>query len=226
MPPAIDQADLVLIVDTCSVLDIARSAWRHESPSADVGAVRRLKDAAEDPARLDLAVCDVTVGEFNNHIDDVEIDGRASLANLRKRVARADEVAAHLGEARLAKTTIGWVEPILKAAVALAREFVERAAIIEASDDDTNRAYRRATAGRAPGRRGSHNMFDCVIAECAVRVASLRPAGSTYLLTSNSKDFGGENGERLHPNLEIEFGNAGLVFTTTWSEVAGRIGLG
>jgi PIN domain len=226
MSPSTKESGQLIIADTCSILDIARSAWRKESLSADVGAVQRLQNAAREPARLVIAICDVTVGEFKNHIDEVEMEGRNALANLRKRVAHADEVAGHLGVARLADSSIGWDERILKSAVMLAREVSDRALVIEASEDETNRAYRRATAGRAPGRRGSHNMFDCVIAECAIRVAKRRTSGTTYLLTSNSKDFGGENGERLHADLEVEFRAAGLAFATNWSEVAGRTGLG
>jgi hypothetical protein len=223
MSIAVEDAQRLLIADTCSFLDIARSAWRHERPSGDVGAAVRLQNHAKDPSGLVIAVCDVSIGEFEDNIDGVETDGRNDLANLRKRVAHADEVATHLRVGRLSETTIGWDERILKAAIALSRGLIIEATVVEVTQDDRERAYQRSRAGKPPARRGARNMVDCFIAECAMRVASVRLASSTYFLTSNTRDFGVSG--RLHPDLEAEFNAAGLVYTTTWSEVAGRLHL-
>jgi hypothetical protein len=222
MSTGVEEPERLLIADTCSFLDIARSAWRPESPSGDVRAALRLQDHARDPSRLVIAVCEVSVGEFNSHIDGVETDGRNRLANLRKQIAHADEVASHLGLARLAETTLGWDERLLNEAISLARRLIAGATVLQVNQEDRERAFQRFMGGRPPARRGAPNVFDCYITECATRVAIGRPTETSYFLTSNTTDFGSR---RLHPDLEVEFNTAGLVYTTSWSEVATRLQL-
>ena len=105
----------------------------------------------------------------------------------------------------------------------LAHAVLRDATVID-STGDRDLAFKRAMDRRPPARQGSASTFDCTITECALRVASTRQPGSTLLVTSNRRDFGDE-GQRLHPDLETEFVAAGLEFATTWSETARWLGL-
>jgi hypothetical protein len=116
-----------------------------------------------------------------------------------------------------------WEKRLVDRVEAVARTLLREAAVID-STVDHDMALKRAMDRRPPARQGSSSTFDCIITECALRIAAGREPGSTFLLTSNRKDFGDDR-HRLHPDLAVEFATAGLEYAVAWSEVAGRLGV-
>lgn len=224
MTRPIEVVDTLVIADTCSVLDLIRSAHRHESRNSEVAAAIALRRRATDaPDELVIAVCDVTKSEFDNNVVSVVEEAGNGLSNVLKRVRHADAVAAHLGIAKLESGSAPWATSIINKSERLARDLLGDASVITSLTADEHNAIKRSRLRIPPARQASASTFDCLITECAVRVARSRTPGSTWLLTSNTKDFGAP-GQRLHPLLYEEFSTVGLEFATSWTEVAGRLG--
>jgi hypothetical protein len=226
MPSQTDGTACLVIADTCSFLDVVRSAERDRTFAGEVAAAAALlRHAEEGSSVVRVAVVDVAHAEFLANIDSVKESTGANLRGLRRRLTHADEVATHLGLPRLLTTSaLEWDVEIVKEAAALAQRLLARAVKIEASDEDQLKAFGRTVDRRAPARQGSRSTHDCIIAESAIRVARSRDGGETVLLTSNVQDFGAE-GVRLDPQLATEFAAVGLGYANTWSEVTGRLGI-
>jgi hypothetical protein len=227
MSTAAEPPTHLVVVDTCSVLGIVRAGSRGGGPPpGEVAAAMALHDATQADAQgLVLAVCDVSYGEFDSNVEGVALTARNSLREIRNRLLPAHEVAAHLGLGPVIADHSSWDEAIVAAARALAELVLGDATPLEVSTADRERAYGRTVARRAPARQGAAATHDCMIAERAMRASPGRPRGSTMLLTSNAKDFGGEHG-RLNPDLAADFDAVGLEYATTWAEVAGRLRYG
>jgi hypothetical protein len=222
MPTPCSAPDVLVIFDTCSLLDLIRHAQRLDSPAGQVAAASAvLQWHRESPGSLGLAVCEPTTTEFDSNIDSPRQEVRDRLTEMLSRVRRANTVAGDLGLDQLATVEGDWPESVAVAAEALARRILGEATIVPATSDDRDRAYARSTVRRPPARRGSHAMFDCIITESAMRIALGREQRPTWLLSSNTKDFC-SGGTQLHPDLVAEFSDAGLEFTTSWNEIAGR----
>jgi hypothetical protein len=225
MSIATDEPEQLIIVDTCSLLDIVRSAERFKTFAGEVAAANRIRQhQSVGSGSVRIGVCDVSRTEFYDNLDKVVTGTQNALRSLRKQMLHADEVATHLGLERVATGRSEWDVQIVERAVVLAKTLLVGAVDLPTDDGDRTRAFRRTTARRAPAHRGSQATHDCIIAERAIRTASDRPPGSTHLLTSNINDFGPENG-RLDAELAVEFGEVGLGFATSWSEITGRLGL-
>jgi len=222
MPTPCSSPDVLVIVDTCSLLDLIRHAQRLDSPQGQVGAASAvLQRHRESPESLGLAVCEPTTTEFDANIDSPRQEVRDRRAETLSRMRRANTVAGDLGLDQLAPVEDDWPERVAVAAEALARQILREATVIPATTDDRDRAYTRSSVRRALARHGSHAMFDCIITESAMRIALDRPQRPSWLLSSNTKDFC-SGGTQLHADLVAEFNDAGLEFATSWNEIAGR----
>jgi hypothetical protein len=215
----------LVIADACSLLDIIRSAERHTKMAGEAVAADTVRIAVEaEPDSLRVGVSDVARAEFEAHVDAIVEETRAALRSLRLRLTHADAVAVRLGLGVLLADQSEWENAIVGRVRDLALTLLGDSLRVDASDEDRNNAFRRTVDRRAPARQGAAATHDCVIAEGAMRLSRSREKSTTFLLTSNAKDFGG-GGNRLDPNLEAEFAEAGLIYATTWSEVVGRLGI-
>lgn len=213
----------LVVADTCSWLDLIRSAQRGKSFPDEIDAASTLCSHAKvSPEDLTIAISAVTPGEFAANVETVVQSTREALRSLRKRVAHADEVAGHLGIARLSRYSAGaWEDEIVDEARVITEAWLSDAHELDTSVDELQRAHDRTNGRLAPARQGSSATHDCIIVERAMRAARDRPAGSTWFLTSNTRDFAPEGG-RLDPALVKDFAACGLEFATSWAEVRGR----
>ena len=110
--------------------------------------------------------------------------------------------------------SLDWFESIGERFEALTEKV--HAALSVGYDDDVDvmLAWSRVAVRRAPAKRGTKSMADCVLCEAALRIARQRPPGTTGLLTSNKKDF--RQAGSLHPDLDETYSHAGLVDLPTW----------
>lgn len=164
------------------------------------------------------------MNEFAAHIDSVALSTRDALRGLRRRVVHADEVAGHLGMARLSvHSAVPWEDELVDKAGVITRAWLSDALELETTDEELRRAHRRTNLRLPPARQGSSSTHDCIIVERAMRAASARVHGTTWLLTGNRRDFAPDGG-RLDPALATDFAACGLEFATSWAEVRGRLG--
>lgn len=105
----------LVVADTCSWLDLVRSAQRGRSYPGEIEAASTLiAHAQARPNDLTIAVSAVTPNEFAANINAVAQSTREALRGLRRRVVHADEVAAHLGIPRLSvHPTASWEDEIV-----------------------------------------------------------------------------------------------------------------
>ena len=222
MPNPDDAPAILIIADTCSILDIARHVDRPRLPASETAAAKALHNASlAHPMAVSFAVCDVILKEFNDHISGVVQNARGVVADLVKRMTLADRLAVDLGIGP-ALTDPKWHADIVSEAEALARAVIEIAHVEPSTTTDRDNAHDRSIAPRPPASQGKPEFYDCVVTECAIRMAASRPLRSTFLLSSNADDYGSA-AKHLHSDLVTEFAAVGLEFAFTWTELKRRL---
>ena len=188
----------VLMLDACSLLDVARAPSLPNNSSGVVDAANRLL-AGSDADRLWIVVAQVAANEFRQNINAVVQQQEGHLRRLRTDLTKATQVGRALGRG-LPRAAMSDVFP-----AHLAEGLRERAeklaqAALELDSDDVCRAAagRRVTAGRAPAGQGHIQQYkDCEIFEAYLNLlGELRAAGfveRVAFVTSNTKDFGSPN---------------------------------
>lgn len=112
------------------------------------------------------------------------------------------------------------VEQLLKNDKLVAERLLAQAERLEEVDEDRNRAKVRYVQRQPPAHAGDSKTHDSIILEGALRVARTRDPGTTYLITRNTTEF--EKDGRLHPDLEGDYAEAGLVHARSLREYLGR----
>lgn len=216
----------LVVVDTCSLLDLVRVAARRKTIGAgEITAAKAIYGAVTSSnAAVGLGISDVVQSEFAANVDQVVGQTKETLRSLRHESTHADEVAKLLGLSGILATSFKWEEALVDTTRRLAFSLLDVSAEIRATGEDIQGAYYRTLQRIPPARQGSQATHDCVITEQALRLAQGRQAGTTLLLSGNTRDFGSQ-GQRLHPDLQVEFQTAGLEYCTSWGEIQGRIGL-
>lgn len=222
----ISAAPTLVVVDTCSLLDLVRVAARRKTIGAgEITAAKAIYGSATSHnAAVGLGISDVVQSEFAANAAAVRAHTKETLRSLRHESAHADEVAKLLGLSGILATSLKWEEGLVDTTTRLAFSLLDVSAEIRATGEDVEGAYYRTLQRTPPARQGSQATHDCVITEQALRIAQGRQAGTTLLLSGNTKDFGSQ-GQRLHPDLQVEFQAVGLEYCTSWGEIQGRVGL-
>jgi hypothetical protein len=216
------RAAVLIIADTCSLLDLARHIERAKLPSTETSAAKALYEASlRDPTTLGFTVCEFILNEFNDHIDGVVKSACDAVMSLKKKMALADTLAQDLGLGR-ALTSPDWHRDVAERSGELARAIVAGARLEETTSADRDSAHARSFEPRRPASKGKPEFSDCVISEFAIRIADSRPANSTFLVSSNTDDYGAEYGH-LHPDLAADFAKVGLLFDFTWTDLRRRL---
>ena len=197
----------ILCLDTCSLLDVMRDPTRNSVFPHEVQSVLHLLNAMENKKDLVGLLAEQVRLEFNSNVDIVEQDTDKALINLQIKIERVNEVVSAFG----AKGTTNLVH--LKAhasrARAVAYRWIAGATETLQSPDMPTKALARLNQARTPARRGKDSMKDCVVIETYLdAVQKLRNAGLTTKIvfaSSNTKDYAGEIGHQLKPDLAGEF---------------------
>lgn len=212
----------VLVVDTCSLLDIVRApVFDRISPTDILNALWILDALQTRKGCFHLVVCDWVQCEYRRAIEGVEQDVRQQLEKVwashnhaAKIVAAFDAQDVELVDARK------WADRAISRGKQIVGDFLALAANIHASEEDERRAGLRTKEARPPSHRGKGSMPDAVITELALRLSNemrsgLRGSGAVVVLSSNTKDFC--EGKVLKANLQREFEASGIEYAPTWS---------
>ncbi|MCB9947253.1 MAG: DUF4935 domain-containing protein [Rhodospirillaceae bacterium] len=216
----------VLCLDTCAVLDLMRDPTRDNVRSHERAAALDLLVAAEGGSKLVALLADQVVLELGEHMQNVEDEAREAIVKLKAQLGRIDAVAAIYGSVGTADLRH------LDDHVMRARKIVDRwtKAVVVANQraDVPNKALIRLNSARTPARKGKDSMKDCVVIETYLdTVRSLRGASHTHPIvfaSSNTKDYVGEIGSALKPDLAAEFASLQMDYAPNWAAAKYQLG--
>jgi hypothetical protein len=203
----------ILCVDTCSLLEILRDPCRETIRAHEASAAHHLVAAAE-AQRLIVVIARQVDVELRDNRKNVESETTVSLERFQRNLRRIDEVAAAFGAAGTMDTQH------LVGHVARARTLVDRwvrsAVMLAERPEIASRAWDRdrVRTARTPSRKGKENMKDCTVIETYLDfIGEFRNAGGTskaIFVSANTKDYAGDVGVALKPDLAAEFDVLGL----------------
>lgn len=198
----------VVVLDTCCVLDVLRSQHRLHAPRRLVQNAQRAIDlAAPANRKLHLLIQDEVEIEFNRNVEAV----RGELANHFQTLLATG--TALLEPADLAAWTSSLIS-IESDLNNLTNRIIKVSCVVSADPLCMARAQSRLARSIAPGRKGSSNLGDCIIAEHLLEVVTtLRNQGFNdrcIFVSSNIKDFGPIGSPKTH--LDQEFGNLNIEY--------------
>jgi hypothetical protein len=216
---------ILLVVDTCALLDLIRSPVREEfTPSYATGA-RNLLAALKAPQAPARIVCtDVVQNEYQRHVVPVTEETKRFLTQARNKYRQALSVIGGLSAGSIPTSVDdAWVDAGVQHARRLADDFFSLATVDPITQDDQHRAFQRVITATPPSRRGKDSTADCAITEAALRLARAPMAGvtKTVLFSSNSQEYC--DGRKLKTVLQAEFNACGLQYVRTWGEACRAI---
>jgi hypothetical protein len=217
----------ILCFDTCTVLDIMRDPTRKTVRRHEQQAALDLVAAMESGRTLVGLVADQVQREFESLADSVGNEAAQALEDLRKQLARIDEVVAVFGGT--GRTDLQHLDNHVIRARAVVDRLMAAATLAPESPEITSRAFRRLNQARTPARKGKDSMKDCVVIETYLDiVSSLRVAGLTskiVFVSSNKNDYAGETGRVLKPDLGAEFAKVGMEYAPNLAAAKHSVGL-
>lgn len=120
---------------------------------------------------------------------------------------------------------IGDAKQLLGELVAISRQFLEQAIIVEASPQAQQWARQRAIDRKRPVRQGKDSFGDCEICGTTLSflgvLRKMQFAESAYFVSENKDDFAFDKG--LHPDLQADFAKVSLAYYQTIPEAYGDI---
>jgi hypothetical protein len=180
----------VLLIDTCSILDIMRDPTRETLRPHERQAGLDLLVAAENRTLSGVVAHQVTL-EFAEHDQSVQDEADRALKKLRGQIDRVNQLSAILGAPAPLNLTH------LDDQVARTRKIVGRwlKQLIPYKPDSTvlEKAIARMNGNVAPARRSKDSTKDCIVFETYLKCAEvLRTEGLTapiVFLSSNTTEY-------------------------------------
>jgi hypothetical protein len=194
------------VLDTCAILDLFRSQHRLQSPTRLIEmALKAIEASSIHPAGLHIIV-----------LDQVEAEYRKNASDERQTLAKHFRTLLHTGTTLLpASQAADWLtglSSIETAISAIPDTLISVSRRVSADGTCLAQAQFRLARGIAPGRRGSGNLGDCIIAEHLLEFSrQLRMSGFAQRLvfvSNNVKDFGPTGQPK--PPLDADFATLGI----------------
>ncbi len=191
----------VLLMDTCSLLDVMRDPTREAMRVHERQAGLDLLAAAEGGMLLSVFAYQVTI-EFAKHDEPVQSVAQQALKKLRAQIERINQLSAILGAPGQLNLTH------LDDHVVRTRKIVDRwlAQLITYNPADTvfQKAFTRVNGNIAPASRGKESSKDCIVFETYLELAgALRTeglSGPIVFLSSNTEEY--QTGSRVKTEIE------------------------
>lgn len=215
----------LLLLDTCSVLDIIRTAGDTRCRAGFIaGASEMIRMASKSPPGLWIVAAELVLSEWNDNCERVELDTRKRIIELDQNVKALTEVLNYLGSVPPEGASNFSEYAIESRLKGVAVNLLGVATVLQGDDGCSVLANRRAIMGWAPASRGKNASKDCMIIEHYISLCrELREAGfcsKCVFVSSNVNDYG-KGGRPLSP-LDENFRAVGIEYVTdlAW---AGRI---
>lgn len=180
----------VLLIDTCSILDIMRDPTRETLRVHERKVALDLLTAAEDGTLAVVAAHQVML-EFAEHDQPVQNEANRALKKLRGQIERVNQISEILG----APGTVDLTH--LDDHVARTRDVVGRWLMkfitYNPDPDIFAKAFARVNGNIAPARRGKDSCKDCMVFETYLEFAGMLRAESLtapiVFLSSNTNEY-------------------------------------
>ncbi|MGP2733763.1 PIN domain-containing protein [Serratia bockelmannii] len=197
----------ILLLDTCSFLDIIRDITRETVTKSNVEASFHLLRIAEEDNGLILLMAEQVMHELNDNESSVEDEAKRSLVKFKSQAIRVNDVASLFGSQN--NLDVGHLDAHVARAKSILKRWKDVSYFIPQAKGITERAYLRVTSARTPSRKGKESMKDCVVTETYLDVADkLRSLGLTspiVFISSNTKDYYSSNTQRLSDDISDDF---------------------
>ena len=212
----------VLLLDTCTILDVVRAPVRNQLGVHDIQAVHTLMGrTAGAPPTVSFVITEQVLQEFRDHIEAVETE---ALNALKK---AANEFAGILKRIRALcpGDRIPGAVDLLSLGLPqrgrnLSEQIIQTSFILADHDDEVVKAYDRVRLAKPPSTRARQSVKDCLIAESYLRIAATLHTGgfarNVVFATSNIGDYQ-QGHSSLHPELRAEFDSACLEYAPSWA---------
>ena len=213
----------VLLLDTCTILDVVRAPIREQLGIHNIDAVHTLIGrAAAAPPAVSFVITEQVLQEFREHVDAVETKTRDALKKA------ADGLASILTRMQALSPDDcipGAVDLLSLGFPKKGRHLAEH--IVQASfvlNDDhgevIKKAWDRVRLAKPPATKAEQSMKDCLIVESCLRLAAILRSGgfsrNMVFATSNTKDYQ-QDCRSLHPVLREDFASTCLEYSSNWS---------
>lgn len=214
----------VLMVDTCSLLDIMRDPTRDGSRVQDRSAAI---DLAERLERGDLAclVAEQVEIEFAAHDADIQLEAERAVRKLRERVEQVSSI--HAAFLPAVPTSLIHLDKLLGAARAVVDRWLNASQRVSQNATILGNAMGRVNGNIAPSKKGKDSFKDCVVFETYLAALSnLRAHGmptTAVFLSSNTREYLSD-GNVLQTALVPEFSAVGLKFAPNMSAAKAFLG--
>jgi PIN domain len=212
----------VLLLDTCSIIDIIRVPIR-PTPRDLLGAAQKILDRAVRPQRrLWSIVNQQVVQEWDDNAAKVAGEVTATITRTEESARRLVATARYVAPSQsLSAFSLGGLE-LEGLLIARSRSLLDGSAVLDDDETCLQRALDRMRKGIAPSSKGKPEYKDCHIIEHFLELAGrLRSRGFSdqiIFVSSNTEDYG--KGPGACPPLDAEFGAVQLQFVTdiAWAE--------
>ena len=212
----------VLLLDTCTILDVVRAPVRDQLRTHDIDAVHTLIGrAAAAPTTVSFVITKQVLQEFREHVDAVETRTRDAL---EKAVGEFASILTRMQALSPDDCIPGAVELLSlgfpKKGRHLAEQIVQTSSVLNEDPDVVIKAWDRVRLAKPPATKAKQSMKDCLIVESCLRLAAtLRSGGFSHNMvfaTSNTKDYQQDH-RSLCPVLREDFASACLEYSSNWS---------
>lgn len=206
----------VLLIDTCSLVDIIRAPKRAlELKGCIENAVELRRMLGTGPPECHLVVGSFVPGEWAKHADPTRDELESHLKFLDEASSHFQEACGHVGIDPGAMPS--FASSVLPNVLhTLSEQLLRQATHLAAQNDTDLRAFHRAAANVPPSRKGGEIKDSAILEECLELCRRLRAAGLTEKLvycTSNKADYC--DAGKLHAQLEAEFAPMSIKFVTS-----------
>lgn len=197
---ALDSADLekvlaasapVLMIDTCSLLDIVREPMRQDCKLGNIKAAMAMLLAAEAGSKLTVLIAEQVALELNDNTTEVMRVAGNAMNRYITQAQHIDLVAMEFG-ATGSMSTAHLVDHVVRAKTILDR-WVTIGIQVPAGPAVSQKAMHRVRHGIAPSKRGTENSKDCFVIESYLEVAAqLNAAGFAERMvfgSSNTNEY-------------------------------------
>ena len=212
----------VLLLDTCSLLDLMRDPTRETFTAEQVQAAHHLLVKAESrPPKLWIPIAGQVLAERHEHQLNVKQEAETAIRKLEECVNRVQRTMAAHG----LKTTA--VSPTLvesnfpDTASRMVDQYFSAGLHVQNPRDIERKAYARIAANKAPSKKGQQAK-DCVVIESYLHIArKLREhqfKQQIVFLTTNTRDYSERAGSgKLHPDLVAEFHAVNMAYAVNFT---------
>ena len=228
----------VLCLDTCDILDGIRGV-QNDTLNRSRSFVRIGKNLTESPSNLRVVITYLVKHEWEQNLEFVRIQALGDLQKKTRQVEVINEARVQVGLSTFDMPNFDGPQ-IIDGLIGLARGIIDRATALKQDRECIDRALERVMTHQRPSHK---NMIkDSIHLEHYLELSRQLKAKSfgerCYFVSGNKADFWaekdksrleldltGKNEPRLHPDLEPDLIDAGLIFEPMLERAVSLLGI-